>query len=621
MNTDEKMALPVASQSLPFPLAAPYLVNRADAWQARINEAARNYFTPAEMSDLQRIGIRFVPQEAELIKRHLRRKGDYTPDKKEGQGGRAHPRYSASNKDMANKDVENRGDIGEVETVASRGGSNAFVSPGVNEAGDVVARVVETRREEMTFQKDNTVLPNVVTPNKDSLLRRTQLFIGSIFVFDLAHALLRHLRQEALSLTANGTEADDEILRQLCRNVRGMTFVKLEKQAGGEISIKDPTTGQVEAWAPQQVKSFEDYNDIFGPFSSTELQGLRNKGWIARDGNFYAPHRIPQWLGSAISGAANAWTGWGLLFGNNDLYATPARVLALRNQGMYPTTFLTNGMLADDTCAARLIEHINSGTIYTEFFSWELRKLVFVPLELDVLDISRFDDVERYDRLHSRLNAFGTGMYQNMNLAGLWPVLQKDYRQLPRDVARNMLPPFENVCKKIQLPPSPTSPRRTFANDEITRLWLASDDVMRILDAWRNNTGRLNEVTFEDYLNPGDNTKKIMGNMPEARAYGQMAFNAPQCGPGYEPVAYTGNPQVIGERAVRVAPYIMQDGRRVVNPLARHTECAPTVENLGELPATGNEMRVDDVVVVEPRQARQKRATHKKRRKTAPRRK
>lgn len=607
--------------------AAPYLVNRADAWQARINEAARNYFTPAEMSDLQRIGIRFVPQEAELIKRHLRRKGDYAPDKK----SRTHPRYSEDNQLKADRDVQNRGNLAPPPNAqaALRSGARAYIGPDTDAAGEVTNQA-NMRPMRLDMDNEGVVNPEpvgdsakVVTPNKDSLLRRTQLFIGSIFVFDLAHALLRHLRQEALSLTANGTEADDDILKQLCRNVRGMTFVKLVPVADGTpkaISIKDPSTQAVKSWAPEKVTTFDKYEDIFKPFSISDLQLLRNKGYIAKDGNFYAPHRIPQWLGSTIRSNATSWTGWGL-FSSNDLYATPARVRFLRNQGIYPTTFLTNGMLADDTCAARLIEHINSGTIYTEFFSWELRKLVFVPLELDVLDISRFDDMERYDRLHSRLNAFGTGMYQNMNLAGLWPVLQKDYKQLPRDVARNMLPPFENVCKKVQLPPSPTSPRRTFANDEITRLWLACDDVMRILDAWRNNTGRLNEVTFEDYLNPGDDTKKIMGNMPEARAYGQMAFNAPQCGPGYEPVAYTGNPQVIGERAVRVAPYIMQDGRRVINPLARHTECAPTVNNLGELPATGNEMRVDEQVVVEPRQARQKRATHKKKRKTAPRRK
>lgn len=593
-------------------------------------EAARNFFTPAELSDLQRIGVRFVPQEAELIKRHLRRKGDYLPEAP-GPAGRDHPRLSGNNRAKGAEDEELRTQINapplgifdRVFDLRPRGDQvDAAAAPAVTPAGDPDddAEVDMDRTDDQgaggpgpdPAQNDD----NVVKPRKDSLLRRTQLFIGSVFLFDLAHALLRHLRQEALSLTANGGEADDAILNQLARNVRGMTFVKLVQREGappagalpaGQFLIKEAGSDAARVYETPQVTSMNDYTDLLGPFSSTELTQLRNKGYVAYEGDFYTPKRIPQWLGGTIREQREGWGNW-FRFSSSDLYANPLRMQALRNQGVYPTTFLTNGMLADDTCAARLIEHINSGTVYTEFFSWELRKLVFVPLELDVLDITRFGDIERYDRLHARLNAFGTGMYQNMNLAGLWPALREDYSRLIRDVPRNMLQPFKNVAKIIQLPPSPTQPRRTFATEEILNLYRAADDVLRILNEWQRNAGRMNEVTFGDYLEPGGNFKNIMGNRPEITAYGQAAFNVPECGENEEPVAFTANPNVPGSRATQVPLYLYEDGRKIRNPLARHVTCAQHVDNLGELPLGDAAIVGDLEYQVRDRRARQKRA-------------
>ena len=600
-------------------------------------EAARNWFTPAELSDLQRIGVRFVPQEAELIKRHLRRKGDYLPEDP-GPAGRDHPRLNQENRETGAADEELRtqinapplGIFGRIFDARPRGDQiDGAAAPAVDAGGDPDDDAeVDMDREDTQGASGPGPDPgqtdeNVVKPRKDSLLRRTQLFIGSVFLFDLAHALLRHLRQEALSLTANGGEADDAILHQLARNVRGMTFVKLRQTsqqppAGaqpqmqpGQFLIKEAGGDAARVYETPPATSMSDYTDLLGPFSSTELTQLRNKGYVAYEGEFYTPKRIPQWLGSTIREQRAGWGDW-FRFSSSDLYANPLRMQALRSQGIYPTTFLTNGMLADDTCAARLIEHINSGTVYTEFFSWEIRKLVFIPLELDVLDITRFGDMERYDRLHARLNAFGTGMYQNMNLAGLWPALREDYSNLIRDVPRNMLLPFRNVAKVIQLPPSPTQPRRTFATEEILNLYRAADDVLRILHEWQRNSGRMNEVTFVDYLNPKEGAyKDIVGNRPEITAYGQAAFNVPECGEGEEAVAFTANPNVPGSRATQVPLWLYEDGRKVRNPLARHVTCAQHVDNLGELPLGDAAVVGDREYRVQRRQARQKRARKK----------
>ncbi len=65
---------------LPYPLNPPYYVNRTEEYQKRVFEYAHNYFSPAEMGDLTRLEIFFVPQEAERMKRSLRRKGDFDPD-------------------------------------------------------------------------------------------------------------------------------------------------------------------------------------------------------------------------------------------------------------------------------------------------------------------------------------------------------------------------------------------------------------------------------------------------------------------------------------------------------------------------------------------------------------
>lgn len=621
-------------QALPWPLSSPYFVNRADAWQARIMEAARNYFTPAEMSDLQRIGIRFVPQEADRIKRHLRRKGDYRSRNDPDDTGYEHPRNTDDNFQAATEDSNRAAGIAPGLVNANRGGAlNTWLAPDVEDAGRVNdPQVIDVRRRaDGSPPMPQKAAGLVAQPNPKSLLRRTQLFIGTMFVFDLAHALLRHLRQEVLSLTANGSEADDDLLRQLCRNVRGMTFQKLRPvvvgappaagapapvAAAGQFLIKDDS-GRAVLYERAPVTRYSDFEDLFGPFSSTELENLRTKGWVHRPEGYYAPHRLPEWLGALLNG-----------FKNSDLYITnPNRLDALRHQGIYPTAFLTNGIVADDCCAARLTEHVNAPRITTEFFTWQMRKVVFIPLELDVIDISRFQDLEKYDRLGAHLNAFGTGMYQGMNIDQLFPTLKREYDTLRRDVPRNQLGPFLNVAKQIQLPATANASRRTFANEEVIRLFTAADDVLRILDEWKRSTGRLNDVTFADYLNPGapdpianpNYTKKVMGNRPEAVAYGKTAFGIEQCGRGRRALAYTADPNV--DPAARQVPaYLYDNGHEIPNPQARWFTCPPEVGVLGHLDVgEGDDVNGDQVFEVAPRGgavAAQKRAKRRKTRKT-----
>ena len=237
-----------AKTTLPYPLAPPYYVNRTDAWQARVMEAARSYFRPAEFADLQRLEIRFVMQEAERIKRHLRRRGDYAI---RGQAGSEdmHPARSAQNTALR------RMDVARTNFLTQRGAGDGPVAPNnqlLPNRGYKLAPSVDpdTGRPVETYVPDprGGLYPVPATgrvvdeydgradalklgpdfrlgsgrlPREESLSRRTQLFIASIFVFDQAHALLRHLREECLSLTSAGTETDESLLKQIVPTFEG----------------------------------------------------------------------------------------------------------------------------------------------------------------------------------------------------------------------------------------------------------------------------------------------------------------------------------------------------------------------------------------------------------------
>jgi hypothetical protein len=589
-------------QALPYPLQPPYYTIRADAWQARVMEAARNYFSPAEMADLQRIGIKFVPQEADRIKRHLRRRGDYVDaglepqtlrGKEEGPVGPTGDPANTVHKlvDLANATSPNIGAEGQMAPLNAAG---------IYENGNPPNGVARNWRAVGFGASPNWYR----TPNKDSLLRRTQLFIGSVFLFDLAHALLRHLRQEVLSLVANGSEADDALLKQVTRNVRGMTFVELvpEFQADGvtdnvynavnnpkgwdpaqirnraQATIKIPKSignPDSKTYLPRKVEKYSEFHDIYRPLSITELETLRSRGYVSDQDKYYTPRRLPEWLGGLLGGD----------FKNSGLYVTDnSRLTALRNQGVYPATYLTNGVVADDCSAARLIEHCNAKTITPEFFTWEMRKAVFIPLELVVLDITRLEDISAFDKLSQVVNSFGTGMYQGTNITNAFTYLNKFYQKLSRDVARSMLEPFVNVTKAIQLPATASQPRRSFANEEVMRLFVAADDILTMIDTWNRTAGNLNEVTFEDYLNPDRNLadyhKNVMGNKPAAQNYGETNFGMSPCGEGTQTIWYNADPHT-NPRAQQVPRYLPTGA---INPQALVSVCLPVMPGVRPLP-------------------------------------
>lgn len=263
---------------------------------------------------------------------------------------------------------------------------------------------------------------------------------------------------------------------------------------------------------------------------------------------------------------------------------------------------MTNGVVADDLSGARLIEHCNAKQIDPRFFTWEMRKNVFIPLELDVMDITRLGDMQHYGRLSEILNSFGTGLYQGMDLREVFQELNRGYAKLKSDVPLNMLPPFTNIAKQIQLPATPSAPRRTFANEEVMRLFIAVDDVLRIIAQWYMTAGVLDRISFEDYRHPDENSRDyyghILGNRPDAQQYGENVWGQKSCPPGMQAAYFTGPPTDKHRRMLPPGAEVLPGGAK--NPEARYMECVPVA--LTE-PLLVNDVippvaAADDVVVV-----------------------
>ncbi len=596
---------------LPYPLNPPYYVNRTEEYQERVFEYARNYFSPAEMDDLTRLELFFVPQEAERIKRNLRRKGDF-----EDELNAVHPGETPGNMMRRNRDAflassQGRGPL--------RVEDRHRPIPTVSEDPFQPNNLTDTDLDDFQWSRGEAGLPNRLNPaNKpgqtartyksSSLLRRVELFVASMFVFDCAHGLLAHLHEEAISLTSHGTDADETLLKQIVRNVRGYSFrrmlptkknddtridpalvpdddpnspMDIDTQ-GGVVVVPQQTGVEERTYRPMRGPLESTIEDFSEPFSSTELKQLQDEGWIARDGKIYSPTRFPSSLAVHIPGNHPDQRSRA----TNEGVMDPSRTM-----GIYPVSFLTNTTIADDACAARLIEHCSSETMDPEVFSWGMRRQVFMPLEVDVADIYRFGDLKIYDELHEALNSFSNGMFAGLSLRGLWAdYLRPRLSQVVTQVPQNQLRPFTNVVKHIEIPAAPGEMRHTAGQAEVIRLYNKADDILRKIDDWFRLGGDFSKVSYEDYRAAKD-PRAILGNAAHASGWGQRALGLSRCGPGYLPQYFTADPAT-NPSARRVERTILgADGRQYLNPEALVEKCAPLTHELGH----GDVDTADDV--------------------------
>lgn len=629
---------------LPSLLNPPYNVERTPEYQARVYLYAQNYFTPAEMQDLMRIGMRFVPQEAELIKRNLRRKGDFVLG---AAANIVHPSATAAAGARRSEIAQGIPDMGQPgnppqfnpaqeRTRAMQGRDPA----GYPQPGNVDNDIGSTRA---AVNAGGAGIARVHAPN--SFLRRTELFIASMFVFDAAHALLAHLHQEAISLTSHGVDADDRLLKQVVRNLRGYTFRRLvpTNDAGtdfrqgttapvlGRDAARNNVTGDIDRTNANNIMRVRDpadpkltitlrplqpavqpdgrdlsSEDLPEPLSSGELQQLRSHGWITRDQKYYAPIRIPQMLARyAATGAMRSYDRDTMVRATNSAVLDPARFM-----GIYPVAFLTNTTLADDAVVARLIEHSNSDTIDPMMFTWGMRRAVFMPLETDVADIALYSDVKTYDELHETLNAFSNGMYEGLNIQGLWDgYLREKLAGLATQVPVNQIGPFPNVIRRIEVPATSEGGgvRRTAGQEEVLRLWQKADDVLNLVNRWFLMGGNFGDVSYAEYRDPGTDPKAVMGNNAAISSWGARALGMNRCGPGYEEVWFDSDPD--NDPRANPQPQWLPDrsGQLTVqNPLARVAKCAPIGYGARRIPDTGPDVRIDGTYPAYQRRARRK---------------
>lgn len=615
---------------LPYPLNPPYFINRTPEYQARVYEYARNYFSPAEMDDLLRLDLFFVPQEAERIKRNLRRKSDFD------QENTVH--ISGNPRNMQRRNAAIAG---------AQAQAGNLVAPGLNPADAAVrprptGNPVDTDLDAFTWDGQGGALPPFLQQPGEagrsyrgtSLLRRVELFVASMFAFDCAHGLLAHLHEEAISLTSHGTDADETLLKQIIRNIRGYSFRRLVRVQRNNDAAIDVASTPDHAAIPNRRPALQVNNDnanniiriksdpanpageqpyrplrpCFGldvgnrlrdytledfstPFSVTELKQLQTLGWIRRDNKFYAPTRYPTAL-------AQYAPGGNYVPRDERLRATNSMAVdASRTMGIYPVSFLTNTTIADDACAARLIEHCTSDRIDPMMFSWGMRRQVFMPLEVDVADIYRFGDLKVYDELHEALNSFSNGLFAGISLEGMWAdYLRPRLSQVPTQVPLNQLYKFENVIKHIEIPAVPGEMRHTAGQAEVIRLYNKADDIMRRIDDWFQLGGDFSKVSYDAYRRADPNDPEaIMGNNAHAAGWGERALGVGKCGPGYMPQYFTADPAA-DPRARRVPRAIVgDDGREYKNPEALVEKCAPEVHQLNGMPPGGAD------VVVSPR--------------------
>lgn len=621
---------------MPSVLQPPYAVERTPEYQQRVYLYARNYFTPAEMQDLERLGMRFVPQEAELIKRNLRRKGDYLPVSEEAGRGDVHPASTYPARDLREDLATESATFTNDGALESRTDPNSRPLPRRDAFGYPIPMNVNERLGAPSLDRQ-AVVGNVPpatfasgrTRDPKSFLRRTELFIASMYVFDAAHALLAHLHQEAVSLTSHGVDADDRLLKQIVRNLRGYTFRRLircdnrgrvteavprvtavpgtsvtalvDPDRTRDIRVQDPADPKSQILLRPLLPNVrpdgvdETATDFPEPFSTAELQQLRSQGWVVRDDKYWAPVRIPQMLAQyAGTDGGSTWRGRDrdvMLRAMNDSVLDPSRFM-----GIYPVAFLTNTTLADDAVGARLIEHCNSATIDPMMFTWGMRRAVFMPLETDVADIHLYSDIKTYDELHETLNAFSNGMYEGLAIKGLWNgYLREKLAGLVTQVPLNQIGPFENVVKRIEVPATSAGGgvRRTAGQEEVLRLWQKADDVLNLVNRWFLMGGNFGDVSYAEYRRPGDDPRKILGNNAAISSWGARALGMNRCGPGYEELWYDADPDT-DPRANPQPPFLPdRSGQLTVkNPLARVAKCAPIGTTAAAIPDTGPEVRI-----------------------------
>ncbi|KAK9827065.1 hypothetical protein WJX74_005343 [Apatococcus lobatus] len=394
------------------------------------------------------------------------------------------------------------------------------------------------------------------------LRAKVQLFTGSAYVYDLAHALLLQVKRTVQQLVNVPEGLNTKTLLAVLYNLKGFKLMKTGTAVtrGGAMPTLDAGTE-----APSDVQ--------LTALSTTDLRQLASGG-VAIGGMWYVPVRVPE----------------------ND-----------KPSDTYPWGLTANREVAAECVVAQMIELCRARTIQPSLFSGAQRSQVFTPLDLDASANYR-----------QRLGDYGEGTenvtygYTPNSINATMGFDAPDALESVEAFRPGLRGGFRNVIREIQLPAGQSfGPTSVAGLDEVFRMERERDSIISILTQW-GTTGLgiilTDQVPYSRYREAND-FAGIMGNKPAYARFGEVNGMGDSCGSGYERVWFTGDPS--DDRSRNVPPTVTLNGQEYRNPQATHAVCAPMTRQLRSMPYSRD-------VVTNPRvaAAAQRRAKKGRKRKT-----
>lgn len=422
------------------------------------------------------------------------------------------------------------------------------------------------------------------------LQQKVQRFIGSLYVYDAAYALLNELKEAMTNVLAANENVDSALVTNLLSNIRGYEFIRLVEVVGGGAG---DFQGAINGKNYNRAGRADDAVQLH-VLSTTEENQIRSKGYVTINGDYYTVARVPN---------------------------PEARVDGAAAPQMLPYATTANGSYAVESCINMLIELANDKEIDTNYFSVQSRAAVFYPLGLEgpANATAMFAGASMLQGNIAQSNMMGQGG----NLMG--NLRKPAYAAAPTaGITGNADSKFPNSLRKISVPSNVTNWGRTMnaAVMEVQMLNARQKELIAALGDWaENGMGILamDGVGFGEYLDP-QNTKQIMGNKPRQMKYMEANYSNDTCGTGYRRLWFTADPDT-SDRARQVPGYLpSRSGGMVKNPEARYAKCAPFARQGGALPGGGAGVHTDMLYAVHPRtaaaQRRKKRTPAAAKRKT-----
>ena len=142
--------------------------------------------------------------------------------------------------------------------------------------------------------------------------KKIQKFIGSLYVYDLAFALLRDLRIAVQNVARQPDQFGEEgkhVITDLMNNIRGWRFVKLENSGGAAAAVLPPpapvTHVNINGQRWNLLPGAKVPNEVqMRRLSSQQEIQMRSKGYVGIAGDYYTIERVPATMNAPRSSNA-----------------------------------------------------------------------------------------------------------------------------------------------------------------------------------------------------------------------------------------------------------------------------------------------------------------------------